>query len=142
MVIFPLEMKKYIPILLAFQILLMSSLSNQGLKSLIKMGSFFQHFAHHIICHQENINIVEFVQLHYSDHEHQKTDHHSHENLPFQNKDHDQQNISSQMPFLLPRLNNIVASKKMKIVSNSLILRSQQLHSSVYSGDIWQPPKV
>ena len=86
---FPLEMKKCLPLLLALQILLMSSLSNQGLKSFFKMGSFFHHFAHHIICNQENINIIEFVQLHYSDHEHNKGDHPDHENLPFKDNDHD-----------------------------------------------------
>ena len=138
---FPLEMKKCLPLLLALQILLMSSLSNQGLKSFFKMGSFFHHFAHHIICNQENINIIEFVQLHYSDHEHNKGDHPDHENLPFKDNDHDQQNISQQTPCLIPNL-YAVGFKKIKIVSNSLIMQSQQLHTSIYSGEIWQPPKV
>lgn len=141
MIIFRFVMKKHLPILLALQILLMSSLSNQGLRSFIKIGNFIHHFAHHIICNQENINIIEFVQLHYSDHEHHKGDHPDHENLPFKDNDHDQQNISQQTPCLIPNVYS-VGFKKIKIVSNSLIMQSQQLHNSIYSGEIWQPPKV
>lgn len=138
---FPLEMKKCVPLFLAFQILLMSSFSNQGLKSFIKIGNFIHHFAHHVICDKEKINIIEFVQLHYSNNEHNMADHSDHENLPFKSNDHDQQNISQQTPCLIPNFYT-VGFKKIKIVSNSLILQSQQLLISIYSGEIWQPPKV
>jgi hypothetical protein len=135
-------MKKYLPIFLAFQILATSSPSNQGMQTLLKMGAFFHHFLHHLTCHQENIGIVDFVQLHYSDHEHHEADHAEHENLPFQHRHHDQHNLAPQTPCLLPPFHTIVAFPKLQIVSNSLNFQSQQWHSSSYSGDIWQPPKA
>jgi hypothetical protein len=135
-------MKKSLLIFLAFQILATSSPSNQGMQTLLKMGAFFHHFAHHLISHQEKIGIVGFVELHYSDHEHHEADHAEHENLPFQHHHHDQQNLAPQTPCLLPPHHAIVAFPKLEIVSSPLIFRSQQWHSSLFSGDIWQPPKA
>ncbi len=135
-------MKKYLPIFLAFQILVTSSPNNQGMETLLKMGKFFHHFAHHIICHQENIGIVGFVKLHYFDHKHHEEDHVEHENLPFQHHHHDQQNPVAQIFCLLPHRHFTLALPKLKMVSNHLIVHSQQWHSSLYSGDIWQPPKA
>lgn len=135
-------MKKVILILVALQILLTSSSNHQGVISILKFGSFFHHFAHHIICKQENINLIEFVVMHYTNHDHNKTDHSDHENLPFQNHPHDQQNISPQIPCLLPHINTMIVFNRLKIVAKSLILQSQQLHFSIYLGDIWQPPKI
>ena len=134
-------MKKYLPLFLAFQILATSSPNNTGIHTLLEIGAFFHHFVHHIACDQENIGIVDFVKLHYSDHEHHEADHGEHENLPFQHH-HDQQNIAPQAPCLLPHHYAIVTFPKSGIVSNPLIFRSQQPHSSLFSGDIWQPPKA
>lgn len=135
-------MKKTVCIFLAIQILAASSPTGQGVQFVFKLGAFVHHFAHHLFCHQENIGIVDFVQLHYSDHEHHEADHAEHENLPFQHHHHDQQNLAPQTPCLLPPFHSIVAFPKLEIVSNPLIFRSQQWYSSSYSGDIWQPPKA
>lgn len=135
-------MKKYLPIFLAFQILAASSPTGQGMQALLKMGAFFHHFVHHVTCHQEEIGIVDFVNLHYSDHEHHEAGHAGHKNLPFHHHHHDQQNLAPQTPCLLPPHCNIVAFPKVEIASNSLIFRSQQWHSSSYLGDVWQPPKA
>ncbi len=135
-------MKKHLPIFLAFQILATSSPTGHGMETIIKMGAFFHHFVHHLTCHQEKIGIVDFVKLHYFDHEHHETDHAEHENLPFQHHHHDQKNLAPQTPCLLPPFHTIVAFPKLEIVSNSLISQSQQWHSSSYLGDIWQPPKA
>jgi hypothetical protein len=139
--IFALEMKKYLLIFLAFQILATSSPTGYGMQTLLKMGAFFHHFVQHLACHQEKIGIVDFVHLHYSDHEHHEADLTGHQNLPFQHQ-HDQQNLAPQTPCLLPPFYNIAAFPKLEIVSNPLIFLSQQGYSSSYSGDIWQPPKA
>lgn len=135
-------MKKLIPIFLAFQILATSLPGNQGMQTFVKTGAFFNHFVHHLICHNEKIGIVDFVQLHYSDHEHHEEDHAEHEKLPFQHHHHDQQNLAPQTPCLLPPFYTVVTFPKSEIALNPLISQSQQWHSSSYFGDIWQPPKA
>jgi hypothetical protein len=134
-------MKKYLLIFLAFQILATSSPSNQGVQTLFKIGSFFHHFAQHLISHQEKIGIVDFVKLHYSGHKHHEEDHDAHENLPFHHH-HDQQNLAPQTPCLLPPHHAVVAFPKLEIISNPLISQSQQWLASAHLRDIWQPPKA
>jgi hypothetical protein len=134
-------MKRFLLILLALQILVVSSPTGQGMQTIIKLGGFLHHFVHHLACHQENIGILDFVHLHYSDHEHHVEDHAEHENLPFQHH-HDQQNLAPQTPSLLPPFQIMAALSKSEIISNPLISQSQQRNSSSYSGDIWQPPKA
>jgi hypothetical protein len=135
-------MNRYLPIFLAFQILATSSPTVQGMQTLLKMGAFFHHFIHHLAHHQEKISIVDFVHLHYSDHEHHKEDYAGHENLPFQPHHHDHQNLAPQTPCSLPPSYAIAPLAKLEIDSNRLILNLQQWRSSCYSGDIWQPPKA
>lgn len=135
-------MKKHICIILAFQVLATSSPGGQGMHTLLKMGAFLQHFAHHILSHQENIGILDFVHLHYSDHEHHDEDHAEHENLPFQHHHHDQQIQVVQSPCLLPQPIQIVAFQIVDDCSKSLIPHSQQRHSSSFLDNIWQPPKA
>jgi hypothetical protein len=135
-------MKKHMLIFLAFQILATSSPKGQGVQTLFKIGAFFHHFLHHATSDQENIGIVDFVKLHYADHEHHEADHAEHENLPFQHHHHDQQNLVPQTPCLLPPHHAIVAFPKLEIVSNPLIFYSQQWLSSAFLHDIWQPPKA
>ncbi|MCF8239430.1 MAG: hypothetical protein K9I85_14805 [Saprospiraceae bacterium] len=135
-------MKKYIFILFALQILATSSPTGQGMQTIVKMGALLHHFIHHICSQQENIGILGFVQLHYSDHEHHEKDHAEHENLPFQHDHHNQLTQLLQSPFLLPPPMHGMAIQIGDITSNSLIPNSQQWLSSSFLGDIWQPPKV
>ncbi len=134
-------MKKSFSIFMAMFLLATSSPTNQGVETMIKLGQFFHHFLHHIACHQEKIGIVDFVQLHYTDHEHHEADHAEHEKLPF-NHHHEQQNLTPQSPFLLPQHDELLAFGNQDNFSTPLIFHSQQWHSSAYSGDIWQPPKA
>jgi hypothetical protein len=139
-------MKRYLLIFLAFQILVTSSPGNLCVQEFFKMGTFFHHYAHHILCDQENIGIVEFVQLHYTDNAHYQNDFGEHQNLPFHqdqhSKTHDHQNLSPQTPCVLPQYYAIEVYTKLEIISNPLISFAQQGHHSLFAGDIWQPPKA
>lgn len=135
-------MKKYLLILLALQFLATSSPTGQGMQTIVKMGAFLHHFIHHISSHQENVGILDFVHLHYSDHEHHEKDHANHENLPFQHDHHNQLNQLLQSPFLLPPSIHDMAIQMTGIASNYLIPNSQQWLSLSFLGDIWQPPKI
>lgn len=95
-------MKKFLPISLAFLMLVTNSPTGQGISTVMKLGGFVHHFIHHITCDREKIGVVDFVALHYSDHEHHEEDHQEHENLPFSH-DHDQQNLTPHGFWLLPR---------------------------------------
>jgi hypothetical protein len=134
-------MKKSLSIIMALLLLTTSSPTNQGVQTMVKLGGFFHHFIHHIACHQEEIGILDFVQLHYSDHEHHEADHDEHEKLPF-NHHSEHQNLTPQSPCLLPQHNEMLAFGNQGNFSNPLILHSQQWLSSLFSGDIWQPPKA
>ncbi len=133
--------KKFLPISLAFLMLVTNSPTGQGISTVMKLGGFVHHFIHHITCDREKIGVVDFVALHYSDHEHHEEDHQEHENLPFSH-DHDQQNLTPHGFWLLPQHYETLAFCKRDIFSNPLISHSQQFHSSAYSGDIWQPPRA
>jgi hypothetical protein len=135
-------MKKYLLICLAFQILATSSPSGQGMQTLLKMGTFFHHFVHHLACHQEKIGLLDFVELHYFDHNHHEAEHAEHENLPFQHDHHHEQNIAQQAPLFMAEPPTIVAFQKIEISQNQLIIRPQHWLSSLHAGDIWQPPKA
>ena len=120
--------------------ILASTLPSSYAISILKLGNLAIHYHHHQSEGQSR-NLLSFLTDHYTA-KHHEEDHKNHENLPFHNHHHDQQNLSPQSPFLLPQLHEIVAFPKLEMVSNPLIFRSQQWLSSLFSGDIWQPPKA
>ena len=134
-------MKKILPIFLAFQILATSSPTNQGMQTLLKMGTFFHHFIHHVVCDQEKLGIGGYLELHYSDHEHHEADHHEHENLPFSHH-HEHQSLNLQTLWLFAQHHEIPAFHHQIPTTTPLKFQMEHWHSSSYLNDIWQPPKA
>jgi hypothetical protein len=140
--IFAVAMKKYLLIFLALQILATSGSANLGVSSMIKVSAFFHHYVHHISCEQEDLSILEFIRLHYTDNEHLATDHAEHDKLPFHCPHTDQHHIAAHAAFLIPQVAVIVTFTRTEITTQTLISESQELHYAFYLGNIWEPPKV
>lgn len=135
-------MKKCLTICLILPILLANTPTNRGVQAIVKMGAFFHHFAHHLVCQQEQIDISDFVRLHYFNHEHHQTNHVEHDKLPFQHDHQSRQNMGEQISLLLfePQIN--AALPKLEPISTPLIARLQHWLSVLHTGKIWQPPKA
>jgi hypothetical protein len=136
-------MKQCFHIFLALLIATTSAPSGQGVAFAFKMTAFVHHFMHHLLCHGEEIGIKDFVELHYSYDEHHEEDHQEHENLPFSHHHHQDQPAPAQhVLYLLPQMQAMLASLNAEIAANSLKIQEQQWYSSLFSSDIWQPPKA
>lgn len=95
---------------MAFFILATSWPANQGCFAIIKMGVFIQHFVHHLVCGQEEIGILDFMGLHYFNHEHHHFNPADYDNLPVQHHQPEQQNNVQCTPFWLIVLQQVGAS--------------------------------
>ena len=136
-------MNRYLSILLSFFILTANSPSGQGPQTIFKICAFIHHFGHHLAVHNEDISILDFIILHYSEHSHHEEDHGEHENLPFQHHHHnDQQTFTQQTPCLLPAPSEIVAIPNLDIIPSQLNSTVQQWPCTAYFCSIWQPPRV
>lgn len=127
---------------MAFLILATSWPANQGCFAIVKMGVFIQHFVHHLVCGQEEIGILDFVGLHYFNHEHHHFNPADYDNLPVQHHQPEQQSNVQYAPFWLIVLQQVGASPNMEIVSVPLFAHQQHWVSALYTGNIWKPPKA
>jgi hypothetical protein len=135
-------MKKLLTYILSLYFLAISLLPNSGVVELFKAGNLVKHFTHHQVEHQENINFIEFLVLHYLDREHQKKDAHEHTDLPFQQ--HGNQAFVSNINFIF--LTPYTFSWDFKLHNESqnaatqaITYQENSLSSFPYS--VWQPPK-
>jgi hypothetical protein len=124
---------------LALHLFVVSLLPNNNVFELQKLGNLLLHFEHHLTVHQENIDFIDFIALHYFNAEHQQKDHAEHENLPF----HQHENTPiTKIFFYAPQIvfeviaifATFIPEKKHSFFLQSLLPR--------LSFDIWQPPKI
>ena len=129
-------MNKGLSILLIFNILVGTLPDNYAI-SVFKLINLYEHYLHHHESSQ-NLDFFKFLTDHYAT-EHHQEDQQGHDKLPFHQ--HELSNPAHQIPCLLPDPYIIVSSKH-DIAVNLLNIRSQDCNSSLFSGDIWQPPKA
>ncbi len=128
-----------ITILIAIHLLIASLLSNSEFAGMMRMGNLVSHFYHHIEEHQEDINVFEFLALHYLDQQHLQHDKHEHHELPV--KSHNTQTFSS---CYLPSFKIVVAGIFTNLFFDDSISYATYF-DQIFSApliDIWQPPKL
>jgi hypothetical protein len=137
-----LEMKTTLSLFLIFQLLASSLSSTGGLRVIFEVGSFIHHFAHHVDGEHRVASLADFVDLHYSDHQHHEENHGEHENLPFHHHHHSDQTPTPQLLISFPAAAQLMVSARVESTFNPLICVDRQWHSSAHLDDIWEPPKA
>lgn len=128
------SLKKTVSISLLLIFLSANTELHQFLKLPILIHHFFEHHSQ-----EPDESIAVFLNEHYSNTpDHSDSDHHDHENLPFNSNDclalHNNIAISLAQNFSIYQ--PIIVSEKFSIAFNVVI------HSSDVFGSIWQPPKI
>ncbi len=130
---------RFITICVSIHLLLASLLSNSGFAGMICMGNLVSHFYHHIEEHNEDINMLEFLALHYFDQQHLQQDKHEHQNLPL--KAHCMHSACScYIPAAVPVF-TFRTEEKVIIDCVRYSLYSEHFFKTPLI-DIWQPPKL
>ncbi len=136
-------MKKFLTLSLAFLVLATASPTNRVIHAIWEVGGIVQHFIHHLTCEQEPFGVWEFFQIHSPGHPHHDTNHHEHGELPFNCCHHYPTSpVGQQGPFVLHVNPYLLHSLHPENDAHRLITRSETWRSTLYTGDIWQPPKV
>jgi len=130
---------RIVTIIISIHILTASLLSNSEFAGMMRMGNLVSHFYHHIEEHNEDINVLEFLALHYFDQQHLQNDRHEHQDLPM--KAHNTQSFSA---CYIPSSNttlvwNCSCNISIDILPNSFY--PEHFFKSPLI-DIWQPPKL
>lgn len=127
-------------IMISIHVLVVSLLSNSEFAGMMRMGNLVSHFYHHIEDHKEDINVFEFLALHYFNQQHLQNDKHEHQDLPL--KAHNTQSFNA---CYIPSSSNttIVANCNDNIVVDRMLnsFYSEHFFKSPLI-DIWQPPKL
>lgn len=130
---------RFITVIVSFHLLVVSLLSNSEFAGMMRMGNLASHFYHHIEEHHEDINVFEFLVLHYFDHQHLQHDKHEDHQLPL--KAHNTQTLNS---CYIPTFKIVLSAA----VSNQFFddsISYAAYFDQIFSApliDIWQPPKL
>jgi len=130
---------RFITTIITFHLLIASLLSNSEFAGMMRMGNLVSHYFHHIEEHNEDINIFDFLAMHYFDQQHLKHDKHEDQELPI--KSHNTQSFSS---CYIPTSKILVAADFSTMPLNETCCYAtycQQIFSAPLI-DIWQPPKL
>lgn len=128
-------------ILLFLIVITTGTQSGAGIHFIFKVASFAHHFAHHILCHQENIDLTDFVYLHYFNPEHHEQDHQEHQNLPFQHHHSHSGVFSHNIFYFLPPLAFVFQYAQPEDEGNALVIPPPNRHSPPHICNVWEPPK-
>ncbi|SFF36409.1 hypothetical protein [Thermoflexibacter ruber] len=133
-------MKKFFALVLSLHFLAISFLPNDGVLELFKVSHLIKHFTHHQVVHQEDIDFLEFLTLHYLDPVHQQKDAHEHTDLPFQSS---VQHISHVHFVFLPPPSFAWSMEWEDFPTiKSYKTTYQESYFSAFHLSIWQPPRV
>ena len=130
---------RFLTVLIALHLLISSLLSNSEFAGMMRMGNLVSHFFYHVKEHKEDINIFEFLAMHYADQQHLKHDKYEDQELPV--KSHNTQSFNV---CYIPIANILVsadfAGSAVYEASNFAIYQEQIFKAPLI--DIWQPPKL
>jgi len=130
---------RFFTVFISIHLLIASLLSNSEFAGMMRMGNLVSHFYHHIEEHHEDINVFEFIALHYFDQQHLQHDKHEDHQIPL--KGHNTQTFSS---CYIPSFNITVTGAFSNQLFNDSISYATYF-DQIFSApliDIWQPPKL
>lgn len=125
-------MRKLIPLLL----LLLITVSATDTIQFMKLPALTSHFLEHKAS-SSHLSFVEFLMMHYTDHDHNDNDQDKDMQLPFK----DMHQFSQSMYFwsIQQRLNpfNLIIQSQ----RSAIVINDEYSDYSTFSSSIWQPPK-
>lgn len=130
---------RFLTVLITLHLLISSLLSNSEFAGMMRMGNLVSHFFHHVNEHNEDISILEFLAMHYSDQQHLKHDKYEDQELPV--KSHNTQSFNV---CYIPIANILVSAdfsdSTVPEACNFAIYQEQIFNAPLM--DIWLPPKL
>lgn len=122
--------KKLIIITLSLQI----GFSNTVLQEVFNISYLIEHYKEH--AEKSNIGFIAFIQLHYTENEHQNEQNSKHNSLPF----HHPVTMASVVIFTIPNAVAVKFYKKFKLITKH-ILKNDILLQDYLIAVLWHPPK-
>ncbi len=99
----------------------------------VHIPAYIHHFHHHNTEHR-HISLADFINEHSSD-----TNHHDHDNLPF---NHNHSSYCNQSLTFIPFYSRQTINFHLPAADDKKVIAQQFFRSSAFSPSIWQPPKI
>ncbi|GIV43263.1 MAG: hypothetical protein KatS3mg035_0386 [Bacteroidia bacterium] len=111
-------------------------LTSTELHEMFKISAFIEHYLEHKQS-DDNLDFLDFIQLHYSN-EHHADKHHKNK-LPFKHH-HD---FSFTAKVLKTNFSKLFSTDffSFKYIKNVFVINNENRNSSLFNSTIWQPPK-